>query len=86
LESRLGTGGFFVRIFLFLSMSTFVIHPTVEQEKVVKAFLEALDIHFEKEDETLPDHVLKGIKQGQEDAAAGRFITFEEFKKKYPAA
>jgi len=67
-------------------MSTFVIHPTMEQEKVVKAFLEAMDIHFEKEDDTLPEHVLEGIKRGQEDAAAGRFITFEEFKKKYPAA
>jgi hypothetical protein len=67
-------------------MSTFVIHPTVEQEKVVKAFLEAMDIHFEKEDDVLPAHVLEGIKRGQEDADAGRFITFEEFKKKYPAA
>ena len=63
-------------------MSTYVIHPTIEQEKVVKAFLEALNIFFEKEDETLPQHVLDGIKRGQEDAAAGRFITFEEFKKK----
>ena len=67
-------------------MSTFVIHPNVEQEKIVKAFLEALDIHFEKEDETLPGQVLEGIKRGQEDAAAGRVKTFEEFKKKYPAA
>ncbi|HTK22433.1 MAG TPA: DUF2683 family protein [Mucilaginibacter sp.] len=66
-------------------MSTFVIHLTAEQEKVVKAFLEALDIHFEKEDETVPGHVLEGIKRGQEDAAAGRFTSFEEFKKKYPA-
>lgn len=63
-----------------------MIHPNAEQEKIVKAFLEALNIHFEKEEETLPEHVLEGIKQGQEDAAAGRFITFEEFKKKYPAA
>jgi len=67
-------------------MSTFVIHPTVEQEKVVKAFLEAMDIHFEKEDDTLPGHVLEGIKRGRDDGDAGRFITFEEFKKKYPAA
>ena len=67
-------------------MSTFVIHLNVEQEKIVKAFLEALDIHFEKEDESLPEQVLEGIKRGQEDAAAGRFTTFEEFKKKYPAA
>ena len=67
-------------------MSTFVIHPNVEQEKIVKAFLEALDISFVQEDEHLPDHVLEGIKRGQEDAANGRFISFEEFKKKYPAA
>ena len=66
-------------------MSMFVIHPTEEQEKVVKAFLEALDIPFATdEEEQLPPHVLEGIKKGQEDVAAGRFITYEEFKKRYP--
>jgi predicted transcriptional regulator len=63
-------------------MSTYVIHPTDEQEKVVKAFLEALDISFEKEDEQLPDHVLAGIARGQAYIEAGRFTTYEEFKKK----
>nr|WP_294792923.1 DUF2683 family protein [uncultured Mucilaginibacter sp.] len=63
-------------------MSTFVIHPTEEQEKVVKAFLEALDIPFAKDDEELPPHVLKGIKKGQDDIAAGHFFTHDEFKRR----
>lgn len=66
-------------------MSTFVIHTDKEQEKIVKAFLEALDISFEKDDEELPQHVLDGIARGEEDYAAGRYITLDEFKKKYPA-
>lgn len=67
-------------------MSTYVINPTGEQEKIVKAFLEALNISFEKDDnEVLPQHVLDGIARGQADFEAGRFITFDEFKKKYPA-
>lgn len=63
-------------------MSTFVIHPNVEQEKIVKAFLEALDISFVQEDERLPDHVLQGIARGQEDIKAGRTMSLDEFKKK----
>jgi predicted transcriptional regulator len=60
-------------------MSTYVIHPVGDHEKIVKAFLEALEISFEKEDETLPAHVLEGIARGQADIAAGNFITHEEF-------
>ena len=63
-------------------MSTYVINPTDEQEKIVKAFLVALEISFTKEDEMLPDHVLKGIAEGEEDFKAGRTVTLEEFKKK----
>ncbi|RYG10700.1 MAG: hypothetical protein EOO07_21735 [Chitinophagaceae bacterium] len=64
-------------------MSTYVITPTAEQEKVVKAFLEALNISFEKNDEeVLPEHVLKGIAKGLEDVEAGRTITMDEFKKR----
>ena len=67
-------------------MSTIVIHPTADQERIVKAFLEALDISFEKDDNNeLPQHVLEGIEKGQGDYKAGRFKTYEEFKKKYPA-
>ncbi len=65
-------------------MSTFVIHPTGEQEKIVKAFLEALDISFVKdnENEELPEYVVKGIQQGMDDFDAGKYITLDEFKKK----
>jgi len=66
---------------------TLIVNPkNRQQEKVVKAFLEALDIPFEIENENLPDHVLQGIQRGLEDFEAGRFITLEEFKKKYPVA
>jgi predicted transcriptional regulator len=67
-------------------MATYVIYPTNEQEKFMKAFLEALEISFVKDDddETLPQHVLDGIARGQADIEAGRFITFEEFKNRFP--
>ncbi|MFD0763711.1 DUF2683 family protein [Mucilaginibacter lutimaris] len=68
-------------------MSTFVINPTDEQAKIVKAFLEALDISFIKDDPTteLPEHVLKGIQKSREDFKAGRTMTFEEFKSRSKA-
>jgi len=66
-------------------MATYVIYPTDEQEKFMRAFLEALEISFVKDDEVdLPQHVLDGIAEGQADIEAGRFITLEEFKKKFP--
>jgi hypothetical protein len=76
---------FFVLFFLLnLIMATYVIYPTDEQEKFMKAFLEALEISFVKDDDEkeLPPHVLAGIARGQADFDAGRFITMEEFKKK----
>ena len=66
-------------------MATYVVYPTDEQEKIIKAFLDALEISFVKdEEEVLPQHVLEGIARGKADIEAGRFITYEEFKKKYP--
>ncbi|MGZ3874521.1 MAG: DUF2683 family protein [Mucilaginibacter sp.] len=66
-------------------MATYVIYPTAEQEKFMKAFLEALEISFVKDnEEDLHPHVLAGITRGQADIEAGRFVTFEEFKKKFP--
>ena len=62
-------------------MSTYVINPTAEQEKIITVFLEKQHIVFFKEDETLPNFVLEGIAKGQKDIAEGRFITHEEFKK-----
>jgi len=66
-------------------MAAYVIYPTDEQEKFMKAFLEALEISFVKDGGgELPPHVLEGIARGQADIEAGRFITLEEFKKKFP--
>ena len=67
-------------------MATYLIHPTEEQEKIVKAFLDALDISFDKEDETLPPHVLAGIEKGREDVKAGRTMSFDEFKSRMKSA
>jgi predicted transcriptional regulator len=67
-------------------MSTYVITPTADQEKLFTAFLEEQQISFFKDDETLPDFVLEGIARGQEDIKAGRFITHEEFKKRMKSA
>jgi len=63
-------------------MSSYLTYPTSEQEEILKNFLVSHDIPFEEQDEVLPAHVLEGIKRGQEDFEAGRFITYEEFKKK----
>jgi predicted transcriptional regulator len=63
-------------------MSTYVITPTVEQEKLMQAFLEEQHIDFFKEEEDLPQHVLDGISKAQANIAAGNFITHDEFKKR----
>ena len=66
-------------------MAAYVIYPTDEQEKLMKAFLEESEIPFVKDnEEELPAHVLAGIARGEADIEAGRFITYEEFKKKFP--
>ncbi len=67
-------------------MSTYVITPSNDQEEQVKAFLESLHVPFFKDDDSLPDFVLEGIKKGQEDIKAGRFITHEEFVKRMKSA
>lgn len=61
-------------------MEALIIYPTKEQAKAVKAFLKELNIHFEKKEQSLPAHVLAGIKKGQEDFEKGDIISFEEFK------
>ncbi|HEY8782577.1 MAG TPA: DUF2683 family protein [Mucilaginibacter sp.] len=50
------------------------------QQKTVTAFLEALNVQFEKKEAPLPPHVLAGIKRGQEDIKNGDTVTYEEFK------
>ncbi|HZY35321.1 MAG TPA: hypothetical protein VFE53_01655 [Mucilaginibacter sp.] len=67
-------------------MATYIINPTNEQEKILEVFLESLKIPFIKDDDDpLPQHVLDGIARGQADIEAGRFITYEEFKRRFPS-
>ena len=65
-------------------MEAYIVYPTKEQEKAIEAFFEALEVSFEKRSDTedLPDHVIKGIAEGEADFEAGRITTMEEFKKK----
>lgn len=63
-------------------MKIYLLYPTEHQEKMLQTFLETNQISFFEEDEELPQHVLDGIKRGQEDIKADRFITHEEFKKR----
>jgi len=70
-------------------MKTYFLYPTEEQESMLRDFLITNNIAFfedeGQEDLELPQHVLDGIKRGQEDIKAGRYITMEEFKKKFRA-
>jgi predicted transcriptional regulator len=64
-------------------MKTYLLYPNEAQEKMIADFIEANNIaFFEDEEDELPQHVLDGIKAGQEDAMAGRMITLEQFKQK----
>lgn len=64
-------------------METYLVHPDKLQEKALKAFLEALEVPYEiKKDNSLPEHVIKGVQKGQEDIKAGRTITLAEFEKR----
>lgn len=63
-------------------METYIIHPTKEQAKVVKAFLEALNVTFEKKQDKLPIHVTESVKKAQEEVDSGKTVSYEEFKRK----
>ena len=60
-------------------MEAIHVYPTKDQEEAVIAFLEAMQVPFDKEEE-LPEHVLKGIQTGREEIQAGRYMTLDEFK------
>lgn len=67
-------------------MTTIVVHPKKDQLKTLKAVLKALDMRFEeKKEEKLPQHVIDGIKRGQEDLKAGRSITLDHFSERISA-
>lgn len=71
---------------IFDNMKTYLLYPTKDQEMILRSFLEENQISFFEEDEELPQHVLDGIKRGQEDVAAGRTISLEEFKKRFSSS
>ncbi len=64
-------------------METYVVHPDKMQEKALKAFLKALEVPYEiKKNNDLPEHVISGIKKGQDDIKAGKSISLAEFKER----
>jgi len=63
-------------------MSTYVINPNAEQEKLITTFLEEQHIPFFKDEEEIPDFVMAEIEKSREQIKAGHFITHEEFLKK----
>ena len=60
-------------------MEAIHVYPTKDQEKAVIAFLEVMQVPFDKEEE-LPEHVLKGIQAGRDEIKAGRYMTLDEFR------
>ena len=54
-----------------------------EQLKVLKAFMNALNINFESTTSELPKHVLESINKGLAQAEKGETISLEDFKKKH---
>ena len=65
-------------------METIVIHTeSAEQLKTVKAFLTALNIQFEPQTNTFPQHVLKGIEESIHQHENGKTISLQEFKEKH---
>ena len=63
-------------------MNTYLLYPTKEQEDLINSFLKSNNISFYKDKEELPQHVLDGIKRGQDDVDAGRTISLEDFKRR----
>ena len=63
-------------------METLIIHPTKEQEKAIIAFLEAMQVPFEKRNDLLPKHVIAGIEKGLKDATEGKTVSLNEFKQR----
>ncbi|MES2445713.1 MAG: DUF2683 family protein [Bacteroidota bacterium] len=65
-------------------MEALLVHPKdKEQLKVLKAFMNALNINFESTTSQLPEHVLKSINKGLAQAEKGETISLEDFKKKH---
>ncbi|WDF79836.1 hypothetical protein ACFGVS_11215 [Mucilaginibacter sp. AW1-7] len=68
-------------------MKSYIAYPTEQQARIMIAFFKALDISYEQVvSDALPPGVLENIQRGQEDIAAGRTVSLEEFKKRLSSA
>ena len=62
-------------------METLVVHPKDENQlAAIKAFMQALDIDFEKQDENLSDYVINSIAQSRQEAKEGKLKEFSSVK------
>jgi|GEM_PF-1313731 len=67
-------------------MATYVICPADEQEKIIKAFLEALEIPFVKDDnQPLPQHVLDGIARDRPILKSAVLLNMMSLKRNFPS-
>ena len=65
-------------------MEAILVHPeSVAQLKTVKAVLKALNVQFELQSDSLPQHVLKGLEKSMQQVEAGNTISIHEFKEKH---
>ncbi len=58
-------------------------HPILEKEDIQAVLLYAQGVRNKKEIFIIPEHMKKGIRQGEEDIKNGDFITMDEFQKRY---
>ena len=65
-------------------METLVVHPKDESQlAAIKAFMHALDIDFEQQQESLSTKLVETVKKGLIQADKKQTISFQEFKSKH---
>lgn len=62
-------------------METLVVHPKDENQlAAIKAFMQALNIDFEKQDECLSEYVINSINESRLEANEGKLKEFKGVK------
>lgn len=65
-------------------MEALLVHPKDENQlAAIKAFMQALNIHFESKEKEMPTHVLKSIEKGLAQIENGDLISLTDFKEKH---
>ena len=62
-------------------MNTYLVHPTHEQEQLLRAFLRSNQISFLNEAEKPADCMLDEVSERMENTKAGNSTTLEEFRR-----